>query len=346
MNHERAAYVELKRISIDTSKHIFTIHGVDQLEHPVLRRELRRTQFESFFAKLEPTEVALEACAGSHHWGRLLSRMGHLVKLIPPQYVKPFVKRSKNDRNDAEAIGEAASRPAMRTVPLKTTEQQAATIIVKHREMLVAQRTQAINALRGHAAEFGIIAAKGCPNVTALLSVLAADEVIPVAARVMFEEMGQHVADLDAKIEALDRRLLDQHKANPVSRLLVAIPGVGPITAITMALTVDPSNFESGRHLAAWLGLTPREHSTAGKHRPGKISKAGNERLRQLLVVGAMSVIRVAKPGRPSVSGWLLQLLERKPRKLAAVALANKMARIIWAMMARGEAYRRQPVTA
>jgi transposase len=171
--------MELKRISIDTSKHVFTIHGVDQREHPVLRREIRRTQFESFFAKLEPTEVALEACAGSHHWGRLLSRMGHRVKLIPPQYVKPFVKRSKNDRNDAEAIGEAASRPAMRTVPLKTTEQQAATIIVKHREMLVAQRTQAINALRGHAAEFGIIAAKGCPNIAALLAVLAADEAIP-----------------------------------------------------------------------------------------------------------------------------------------------------------------------
>src|ERR1700722_3786246 len=178
-DHERAAHVELKRISIDTSKHIFTIHGVDRHEHPVLRREIRRTQLEPFFAKLEPTEVALEACAGSHHWGRLLSRMGHRVKLIPPQYVKPFVKRSKNDRNDAEAIGEAASRPAMRTVPLKTTEEQAARIIVKHREMLVAQRTQAINALRGHAAEFGIIAAKGCPNIAALLTVLAADEAIP-----------------------------------------------------------------------------------------------------------------------------------------------------------------------
>jgi transposase len=338
--------METKRISIDTSKHVFTIHGVGQREHPVLRREIRRSQFESFFAKLEPTEVALEACAGSHHWGRLLSRLGHRVKLIPPQYVKPFVKRNKNDRNDAEAIGEAASRPAMRTVPLKTAEQQAATIIVKYREMLVAQRTQAINSLRGHAAEFGIIAAKGCPNIAALLAVLAADEAIPASARTMFGEMGEHVADLDDKIQALDHRLRDQHKVNPVSQLLAAIPGVGPITAITMALTVDPGHFESGRHLAAWLGLTPREHSTAGKHRPGKISKAGNERLRQLLVVGAMSVIRVAKPGSRSASVWLLQLLERKPRKLAAVALANKMARIIWAMMARGEAYRRQPVTA
>ena len=338
--------MEVKRISIDTSKHTFTLHGVDLQEHPILQREIRRPQLEAFFAKLEPTEVALEACAGSHHWGRLLSRLGHRVKLIPPQYVKPFVKRSKNDRNDAEAIGEAASRPAMRTVPIKTVEQQAATIIVKHREMLIAQRTQTINALRGHAAEFGIIAAKGCANLTTLLAALAADEVIPISARTMFDHMGEHVADLDSKIEALDRQLLEQHKANAVSRLLAGIPGVGPITAITMALTVNPADFESGRHLAAWLGLTPREHSTAGKHRLGKISKAGNERLRQLLVVGAISVIRVAKPGRKSASGWLLQLLERKPRKLAAVALANKMARIIWAMMARGETYRRQPVTA
>ena len=337
--------MELKRISIDTSKHVFTIHGVDREDHPVLRREIRRSQFESFFAKLEPVEVALEACAGSHHWGRRLSCMGHRVKLIPPQYVKPFVKRNKNDRNDAEAIGEAASRPAMPTVPLKTTEEQAAAIIVKHREMLVGQRTQTINALRGHATEFGIIAAKGCAKVTALVSALTSDEAIPVTAQAMFREMGQHIADLDAKIEELDRRLLEQHKVNPVSRLLAEIPGIGPITVITMTLTVDPSNFESGRHLAAWLGLTPKEHSTAGKHRPGKISKAGNERLRQLLVVGAMSVIRVAKPGRRSASGWLLQLLERKPRKLAAVALANKMARIIWAMMARGEAYRHQPAT-
>jgi transposase len=338
--------MEVKRISIDTSKHTFTIHGVDLQERPILQRDIKRTQLEPFFAKLEPTEVALEACAGSHHWGRLLSRLGHRVKLIPPQYVKPFVKRSKNDRTDAEAIGEAASRPTMRTVPLKTVAEQAATIVVKHREMLVAQRTQAINALRGHAAEFGTIAAKGCTNVTALLAVLAADEVIPHSARAMFEQMGQHVADLDSKIEALDRQLLDQHKINPVSRRLATIPGVGPITAITLALTVDSGNFESGRHLAAWLGLTPQEHSTAGKHRLGQISKAGNERLRQLLVVGAMAVIRVAKPGRPSASGWLLQLLERKPRKLAAVALANKMARIVWAIMAHGEAYRRQPATA
>jgi transposase len=270
--------------------------------------------------------------------------MGHRVRLIPPQYVKPFVKRSKNDRNDAEAISEAASRPTMRTVPVKTADEQAATIIVKHRELMVNQRTQAINALRGHAAEFGIVAAKGCANVTALLAVLSAEEAIPEVAKAMFEQMGQHVADLDAKIQELEKQLLEQHKANAVSKLLAAIPGVGPITAITMALTVNPANFESGRHFAAWLGMTPREKSTGGKQRLGKISKAGNERLRQLLVVGAMAVIRYAKPGSKSASPWLLQLLERKPRKLAAVALANKMARIIWAMMARGEAYRRPPI--
>jgi transposase len=298
--------MEFKRISIDTSKHVFTIHGVDEQERPILRREIRRAQVEPFFAKLAPTEVVLEACAGSHHWGRVLGGMGHRVRLIPPQYVKPFVKRSKNDRNDAEAI----------------------------------------NALRGHAAEFGIVAAKGCANVTALLAVLSAEEAIPAIAKAMFEQMGQHVTDLDAKIDALERQLLEQHKANAVSKLLAAIPGVGPITAITMALTVNPANFETGRHFAAWIGLTPREHSTGGKHRLGRISKAGSERLRQLLVVGAMSVIRYAKPGSKSATTWLLQLLERKPRKLAAVALANKRARIIWAMMARGETYRRQPVAA
>ena len=338
--------MEYKRISIDTSKHVFTIHGVDEKERPVLRREIRRAQMEPFFAKVATTEVVLEACAGSHHWGRVLRRMGHRVKLIPPQYVKPFIKRSKNDCNDAEAICEAASRPTMRTVPVKTAEEQAATIIVKHREMLVGQRTQAINALRGHAAEFGIVAAKGCANVTALLAVLSADEAIPGNAKAMFERMGQHVTNLGEEIAALDQRLIELHKANPISQRLAAIPGVGPITAITMTLTINAANFETGRHFAAWLGLTPREHSTGGKHRLGKISKAGNERLRQLLVVGSMAVIRFAKPGSKSASAWLLQLLERRPRKVVAVALANKIARIIWAMMARGEAYRRQPATA
>jgi transposase len=338
--------MEFKRISIDTSKHIFTLHGVDEQDRVTLRRELRRGQVEAFFAKVPSTEVALEACAGAHHWGRTLGAMGHRVKLIPPQYVKPFVKRSKNDRNDAEAISEAASRPSMRTAPVKTVDEQAATIILKHREMLVGQRTQAINALRGHATEFGIIAAKGTCNLDALVCKLADDPAIPNIAKAMFAQMGRHVAELDIEIDGIDHQLLEQHKVNAVSQRLAAIPGIGPITAITMALSVNPVNFESGRHFAAWLGLTPKEHSTGGKHRLGGISKAGNERLRQLLVVGAMSVVRFAKPGSKSASAWLLQLLERRPRKVAAIALANKVARIVWAMMARDEVYRRQSVTA
>ncbi len=276
----------------------------------------------------------------------MLHRLGHHVRLIPPQYVKPFVKRAKNDRNDAEAISEAASRPTMRSVVVKTLDQQADGIILKHREMLVGQRTQAINALRGHAAEFGVVAAKGIVKVTPLLAVLAADSAIPATARAMFAQMGEHIAALDQQVAAVDEQLAALHKANPVSQLLGEIPGVGPLGAITMALTVEPENFASGRHFAAWLGLTPKEHSTGGKQRLGKISKAGNERLRQLLFVGAMSVIRFAKPGSKSASAWLLQLLARKPRKLAAVALANKIARIIWSMMSRGEAYRRQPSAA
>ena len=337
--------MKFKRIAIDTSKHVFTLHGVDADERPVLRRELRRGQVEAFFAKQEATEVVLEACGGSHHWGRLLTQLGHQVRLIPPQYVKPFVKRAKNDRNDAEAISEAASRPTMRSVVVKTVDQQASGIILKHREMLVSQRTQAINALRGHAMEFGVVAAKGTVKVAALLTELTADVAIPTTARAMFVQMGAHIEALDQRVVAVDGELAALHKVNPVSQLLAEIPGVGPLGAITMALTVEPGNFVSARHFAAWLGLTPKEHSTGGKQRLGKISKAGNERLRQLLFVGAMSVVRFAKPGSKSASAWLLQLLERKPRKLAAVALAI-MARIIWAMMARGEAYRRQPVAA
>lgn len=335
-----------KRIAIDTSKHVFTLHGVDEQDSAVLRRNLKRSEVEAFFRRLAPTEVVMEACGGAHHWGRLLSRLGHRVRLIPAQYVKPFVKRAKNDRADAAAINDAASRPDMPVVAVKSAEQQASTMILKHREMLVGQRTAAINALRGHAAEFGVIAAKGTAQIQALLERLAADEAIPAAAKTMFAQMGAHIAALDQQAATLDEELLTLHKANPVSQLLAAVPGIGPISAITLALSVEPTHFASGRHFAAWLGLTPKEHSTGGRPRLGRISKAGNERLRQLLVVGATAVIRHAKPGKSSVSDWLLQLLARKPRKLAAVALANKTARIVWAMMARGEAYRRSPIIA
>jgi transposase len=305
--------MKFKRIAIDTSKHVFTLHGVDEQDRPVLRRDLKRHQVEPFFAKLPHTEVVLEACGGSHHWGRVLLRLGHQVRLIPPQYVKPFVKRAKNDRNDAEAIGESAARPTMRSVTVKTAEQQADAMILRHRELLQAQRTQAINALRGHAAEFGVIAARGTANVAALLAKLATEAAIPATARAMFAHMGEHITALEQHLAELDAQLAAAHKGNPVSQMLAAIPGVGPATALTFALTVDAQQFASARHFAAWLGLTPKEHSTGGKQRMGRISKAGNERLRVLLVVGATSVIRCARPGA-SASAWLLQLLQRKPR--------------------------------
>ncbi len=336
--------MNLKRIGLDTSKAVFTLHGVDQDEKAVLRRNLRRAEMEAFFAKLPPTLVALEACGGSHHWGRRLASLGHTVQLIPPQYVKPFVKRGKNDRNDAEAISEAAARPGMPSVAVRSAEQQAEAIVLSARELLVRQRTQLVNAVRGHAAEFGIVAAKGTSQLPALLEVVAAGEAVPDAAKEMLAFLGGQVAQLDERILELERRMKQQHKANPVSQLLAEVPGIGPIGALSLALTIDPGRFQSGRHFAAWLGLTPKEHSTGGRQRLGGISRAGNERLRQLLVLGAMAVIRYAKPGSKTASAWLLALLERKPRKLAAVALANKMARIVWAMMATGEAYRGKKV--
>ena len=330
--------IELKRLAIDTSKHVFTLHGVDASDRPVLRRELRRGRWEAFLAGLAPTEVVLEACGGSHHWGRRALALGHRVRLIPPQYVKPFVRRGKNDRIDAEAIAEAAARPGMAEVAVKSAEAQAQGMLLKMRELLVKQRTQLANALRGHAAEYGLVAAQGMSQVEPLLAAVAADPAIPPLAKAVLARLGQQVAHLDAEIAALDAELLALHKAHPISRLLEGVPGIGPVTAISLALAIDPAQFISGRHLAAFLGLTPRQHSTGGKTRLGRISRAGNRRLRTLLVVGASAVIRHVRPGARLASPWLLALLARKPRKLAAVALANKMARIVWAMMTRGEA--------
>ncbi len=338
--------MEFKRIAVDTSKSVFTLHGVDERERVVLRRELRRGAFEAFFAKLAPTEVVMEACGGAHHWGRRLAEMGHQVRLIAPQYVKPFVKRGKNDRNDAEAINEAASRPTMRFVPVRSADSQAAAMVLSVRQMLVRQRTQLVNALRGHAAEFGVIAAKGIAKVEPLLEAVAQDAAVPPPAREMLALLGAQIAHHDEEIASLDTRLKAQHRANPVSQRLARIPGIGPIGALSLALSVDPTRFKSGRHFAAWLGLTPQERSTGGRQRIGRISREGNEQLRQLLVLGATAVVRHAKPGGRTATAWLLQLLERRPRKLVAVALANKMARIAWAMMASGEAYRGHPKAA
>jgi transposase len=334
---------DLKLIAMDTSKHVFSLHGVNERGEVVLRRELRRQQLDAFFRKLPPTEIVLEACGSSHHWGRTLAALGHRVRLIAPQDVTPFVKRGKNDRIDAEAISEAALRPNMRFVPVKSAEVQAEAMILSVRELLVKQHTQLVNALRGHASEFGVIAAKGAGHVEGLLERIAADPTIPAPAQAMFVELGERIAELRTRLAELDRKLAALHKANPLSQQLAAVPGIGPIGALTLALTVDASQFKSGRHFAAWLGLVPRQNSTGGKPRLGGISRQGNERLRQLLMLGATSVVRLTKPDYRHANAWLLALLQRRPRKVAAVALANKMARFVWAMMTSGEAYRPQP---
>jgi len=329
------------RIGLDTSKHVFQVHGVDENEEAVLRRQVRRGEMERFFAKLAPTWIGLEACGASHHWARVLRGLGHEVVLLPPQYIKPYVKRGKNDAIDAAAICEAMSRPGMRFVAVKSAEQQAGLMLLKVRDLLVKERTMLINAIRGHAAEFGVIAAKGPVKVAELVQRAHAEEsAVPGLALDMLSVLSGQLDALDIKLKLLETRLLALHKDNPVSRCLATQPGIGPIGAISFALKVsDPQGFRSGRHFAAWLGLTPKENATGGRHRPGRISRQGDQGLRRLLVLGATAVIRFAKAGR--ASPWLINLLARRPKKLAAVALANKMARTLWAMMVSGELYRR-----
>lgn len=329
------------RIGLDTAKHVLQLHGVDEKERPVLRRRLGRKEVEPFFAKLPPTRIGLEACGASHHWARVLRGLGHAVVLLPPQYIKPYVKRGKNDALDAEAICEAMSRPSMRFVPVKSAEQQAALMLLRTRELLVKQRTMLTNAMRGHAAEFGVVAAKGLAKVSELLQrAHAAEAGVPALALELLRLLASQLDALDLKLKTIEAKLMAWHKADPVSQCLATQPGIGPIGAVSFALRVsDPKAFRSGRHFAAWLGLTPKENATGGRARPGRISRQGDQSLRRLLVLGATTVIQFAKPGR--ASSWLIDLLARRPRKLAAVALANKMARILWAMMVSGELYRR-----
>ena len=329
------------RIGLDTAKHVFQVHGVDEAEQPVLRRQLRRSEVEKFFAKLAPTRIGLEACGASHHWARLLGGLGHEVVLMPAQYIKPYVKRGKNDALDAAAICEAMSRPGMRFVPVKSAENQAALMLLSVRDLLVKQRTMLINAVRGHAAEFGVIAAKGRGKMAELLQRAHAEEAgVPALALAMLRVLSGQLDALAIKLKALEAELMALHRQDPVSQCLATQPGIGPIGAISFSLKVsDPKAFGSGRHFAAWLGITPKENSSGGRHRQGRISRQGDEGLRRLLVLGATAVIRFAKPGRSSP--WLINLLARRPRKVAAVALTNKMARILWAMMVSGEVYRR-----
>jgi transposase len=325
---------------MDTSKHIFQLHGVDSAEQPVLRGKLRRNQMLAFFAKLPPTVVGMEACGAAHYWARELRKLGHEVKLMAPQHVKAYVKRNKNDGRDAEGLCEAMSRPTMQFVPVKTEEQQAALMLAGVRQQLIARRTRLSNAIRGYAAEFGLTAAKGLDKIELLLAQIAQDETVPEIARQLFAFQGKDYARLQIDLKAVETRLMAWHRANATSRRLAQIPGVGPIGATTLVMkTPDPGAFPSGRHFAAWLGLTPKDHSTAGKTRLGKITRAGDEMLRSVLVAGATAVIQQARHGRGRPSPWLLALLKRKPPKLAAVALANKIARIAWKLLATGESY-------
>jgi transposase len=328
------------RIGMDTSKHFFQLHGVDAAEQPVLRKKLRRKEVLAFFAKLEPTAIGLEACGGSHYWGRELTRLGHEVKLLPAQLVKPYVSRGKHDAADAAALCEAMSRPTMRFVPVKTAEQQAALMLMGVREQLLGRRTQLANAMRGYAAEFGLTAPKGLDNIEVLLDRIVADASLPELAREMFALQAQEYARLDTVVKDIDAKLIAWHRQNETSCNLAEIPGVGPVGAALAVMKLpDPQRFRCGRQFAAWVGLTPKNHSTAGKTRLGVITRAGDEALRAVLVSGAMAVIQQARKGRGNPSPWLVDLLRRKAPKLAAVALANKNARLIWKLMMTGETY-------
>lgn len=328
------------RIGLDTSKSVFQLHGVDRAERTVLTRKLTRTRMLAFFGRLPPCLVALEACGASHHWARELRAMGHEARLIAPQLAKPYVMRGKNDAADAAALCEAASRPRMRFVPVKTPEEQAALMLVGIRDGLIRRRTQLSNSIRGHAAEFGLIAAKGLDRIEALLTRTQSEPGVPDLARRLFAGLARDYAELEARVAAAEAELRAWHRADARSRRLAEMPGVGPVGASLLVMkTPDPKVFRSGRDFAAWLGLTPKDHSTAGRQRLGAITRAGDEALRSVLVAGAMSVIRQARLGRGKPSAWLLGLLARKPLKLAAVALANKIARAAWRMMATGEAY-------
>ena len=331
-------------IGFDIAKNVFQVHGVDAEGEVVIRRQLRRSHVIAFFKKLPPCLVGIEACATSHYWGREITKLGHTVRLMPPAYVKPYVKRNKNDAADAEAICEAVTRPSMRFVAIKSEEQQGALMLHRTRELLVHQRTMLVNAIRGHMAEFGIVARVGLPHVKALLVVIAdpEDTRLPPDARACLEGLAVQFVSVDQEIVAATRRILTRHRSNPVSRRLATIPGFGPIIATAMAASVtDPAIFRSGRGLAAWIGLVPKQTSTGGKQRLGRISKQGDAYLRWLLVAGAMSVIRQAKRRGTSNLPWLDQLIANKPTKVAAVALANKMARIAWVLLMRGGTYRK-----
>jgi transposase len=335
---------EVIRIGMDTSKSVFQLHGVDRQEQPVLLKRLQRRQVLAFFEKLPASKVGMEACGGSQHWARVLMALGHQVVLIPAQHVKAYVRRGKHDAADAEAICEAMSRPRTRFVPVKSREQQAAQMLMGVRDGLIRRRTQLSNAIRGHAAEFGLVVPKGLAKIEPLLKAVAGEETVPALARELFATLGEEYRALAPRLAEVEKRLLALHRADVLSRRLAKVPGLGPIGATLLGIKVpEAKSFRSGRDFAAFLGLTPKNHSTAGRTRLGAITRAGDERLRSVLVAGATAFIQhVRRRGGAGASSWLVQLLKRKPPKLAAVALANKTARIAWKLMVTGECYRPQ----
>ena len=332
---------KISMIGLDLAKNVFQIHGVDASGAVVLRRQLRRGAVEQFFARLPPCLVGMEACGSAHHWARLIGRHGHEVRLMPPAYVKPYVKRNKNDGRDAEAICEAVSRPSMRFVPVKSVEQQATLAVHGTRALLVRQRTMAANALRAALSELGIVAAQGYDGLRKLIAKLEEpSEQIPEMMRAALLVLAKHWHALDTDERVLEREITKTARCNEDARRLMEVPGVGPIIASTVRAKVpDAKLFRCGRDFAAWIGLTGRDHGTGGKHRPGRISKQGDRVLRALLISGASAHLRQQK-ARGVTDPWLRDLLARRPYKVAMVAFAAKTARIIWAMLVSGEPYR------
>jgi transposase len=332
----------ISTIGLDIAKSVFQVHGVDAAGQVVIRRQLRRRHVLAFFQKLPPCLVGIEACASSHHWSRELQALGHTVRLMPPAYVKPYVKRQKNDATDAEAICEAVTRPNMRFVPTKTVEQQSCLMLHRARHLFIRQQTAVINSIRAYLAEFGIVAPVGGRGVEQLLEVVAdpADERLTEVARTCLTALGSQLRALKAQILEFDRRIIAWHRSNATSKRLDAIPGVGPALATALVASIaDPKAFRSGRDFSAWVGLVPKQSSSGGKDKLGSISKQGDRYLRSLFTAGALAVIRYAKIHGTDHRPWLTRLLARRPTKVAAIALANKLARMAWAMMARNERY-------
>jgi len=337
--------MQITTIGLDLAKHVFQVNGCDAAGNCGVKRRLRRNQVLEFFAGLAPCLVGIEACGTAHHWARELRALGHDVRLMPAHYVKAYVKRGKNDAADAAAICEAVSRPSMRFVPIKTREQQAVLTMHRTRDLLMRQRTQLINAVRGHLAEFGIVEPQGVWHLGRVLRHLEVDDEVIEPARQVIGLLASQLNDLEGRIKEVDKQIALWHKASPTSQRLATIPGIGPVIASAIAATVpDAGVFRSGREFAAWLGLVPRQRSTGGKQRLGRITRDGDRYIRRLLIMGAQAVLQSSKAAR--ANPWIQNLLARCPRLKVAVALANKTARIAWAVMTKGEIYRQAAASA